>query len=156
MLKKRIKSVLVAGLLMIGITGSAFAEGNGNDGCQVPGLRGEHNGNSHHVSQITESSWNVYVEEFNRINAEKFEIVPSGGKYKVMDLTTGKQIEIIHVDFNKELTEEQKEAKRPKPEVPNLPTEEPETGDVSIMPIVAIAAMSAAGLYVIKKKDDEE
>ena len=33
---------------------------------------------------------------------------------------------------------------------------EPETGDASIMPIVAVAAVSAAGLFALRNKDDEE
>jgi hypothetical protein len=33
---------------------------------------------------------------------------------------------------------------------------DPETGDTSIMPIVVTAVVSAAGLFVLNKKDDEE
>ncbi len=161
MLNKRVKSLLIAGLLVFSMSGTAFA-GNGNDGCQAPGLRGEHNGNSHHVTNITEESWDAYVAEFNRVNAGKFEIVSSGGKYKVMNLETNKQIEIIHVEFNKELTKEEEAEKGqdpvdPVPPVyPELPEEEPPTGDAGIISMVSIAAVSAVGLFALRKKDDEE
>lgn len=161
MLNKRIKSLLVAGLVIVGMTGAAFAEGTeaggGTDGCRVPGLRGhDHSGNSHHVTNITEASWNTFVSDFNKANEGKFKIEESGGKFKVINLANNKQVEIIHVTFNKELTDEQIDAKSGNPTVPNLPNEEPPTGDASIMPIVATAVMSAAGLYVVCKKDDEE
>ena len=35
-------------------------------------------------------------------------------------------------------------------------TDEPVTGDASIMPIVTVAAVSAAGLFALRNKDDEE
>ena len=43
------------------------------------------------------------------------------------------------------------------PEEPvNPDIDDPETGDASIMPIVVTALASAAGLFVLSKKDDEE
>ena len=35
-------------------------------------------------------------------------------------------------------------------------TDEPVAGDASIMPIAVTAVLSAAGLYLVNKKDDEE
>ena len=71
----------------------------------------------------------------------------------------GNQIEVVHVKFNKVLTEEEKEEKSPKPVVPQLPSlpeEEPETGDASMIAVVGVAVASAAGLYVVSKKDNDE
>ena len=42
------------------------------------------------------------------------------------------------------------------PEKPENITDEPVAGDASIMPIAVTAVLSAAGLYVVCKKDDEE
>ena len=42
------------------------------------------------------------------------------------------------------------------PEDPEKITDEPVTGDTSIMPIAITAVASAAGLFVLNKKDDEE
>ena len=155
-MNKKVKSLLVAGLLIVGMSGNVFADGNGNDGCKVPGLRGEHEGNSHHITNITEAHWNEYVANFNASNDGKFKIEPSGNKFKVINLATGKQIEIIHVDFNKELTDEEKEAKNGDPVVPNLPTDDPETGDASMLVVGGSVIAAAAGLYMLNKKDDEE
>ena len=157
-MNKKLRTLLIAGVMILGMSGNVFANGNGTDSCQVPGLRGDnHDGNSHHVDNITEASWNAFVEEFNRLNAGKFEIVPSGGKFKVMN-AEGKQVEIIHVDFNKELTEEEKEAKSNEPvmppQVPNLPEEEPETGDASTIGFLVAGALATLGLCKINK--DEE
>lgn len=44
----------------------------------------------------------------------------------------------------------------PNPDPEEKITYEPVTGDASIMPIVITAVVSAAGLYVLNKKDDEE
>lgn len=154
MLNKRIKSLLVAGLLVISMSGMAFA-GNGNDGCQAPGLRGTHNSNSHHINNITEEQWTKYIEDFNAENAGNFEIQPSGNKWKVVRLADNKQIEVIHVDFNVPLTEEEKEAKMPQPEFPEVPGTEQETGDASMLATLGLVAVSAAGLYVFRNKKDE-
>ena len=45
------------------------------------------------------------------------------------------------------------------PEEPNTPEEnvnEPQTGDTSLIPVVAIATVSAVGLLALRKKDEEE
>ena len=159
MLNRRIKSLLVAGLLVVGMSGSVFAAGNGNDGCYL-GVDGHGSGNEHKIKDITLNSWTEFKNDFNNNANNKengFSIVTksenkNNGTYHI--LYGEEQIEVIHVDFAEPLTEEQKEAKRPKPEIPTLP--EPETGDASIMPIAATAVAAAAGLYVVCKKDDEE
>lgn len=171
----KMKSIVIAGVLVLMMGTTAYA-GNGNDGCQTPGLRGSHNGNSHHVNNITEEAWNEYMQEFNNANEGKYQIVKSGNKYKVMNVE-GKQIEIIHVDFNKELTEEEKAEKNQEPVtpptepenpveppkedvtdpiVPELPNQEPETGDSSILAYTGIAVASMVSLYVLNKRKDED
>lgn len=85
------------------------------------------------------------------------------GKYRVSpigDDISGKKLIRVEVTF-KNLTKGGNPVTPPTPPTP--PTEEPEeevydpaTGDASIMPIVATAILSAAGLYVVCKKDDEE
>lgn len=153
---KKFKSLLLAGVMALCMCGSAFANGNGNDGCQAPGLRGEHNGNSHHINNITEQQWNDYMAEFNAKNAGNFQIVPSGNKWKVMRLCDNKQIEVIHVEFNKCLTDEEKESKMPKPEFPDVPGTDPETGDASTLMLLGTVALSVAGLFILRDKKDEE
>ena len=44
----------------------------------------------------------------------------------------------------------------PDPEQPPEKVIDPETGDAGIMSIVAVATVSAAGLFALRKKDDEE
>lgn len=173
---KRIKSLLIAGLVVVGMTGAAFANGNGNDGCQAPGLRGEHNGNQHKIERVTIEDWKAYMNQVNSINSgiviepqqknwEDKAAGPSEGyiEFKVYadkdfdhKADNNKQIEVIHVKFNVALTEDEKYEKN-KDNLPELPEEEPETGDTSLLIYGAIVLASAAGLYVINnKKDDEE
>ena len=153
---KKFKSLLLAGVMTLCMCGSAFADGNGNDGCQAPGLRGEHNGNSHHINNITEQEWNDYIAQFNATNEGNFKIEPSGNKWKVIRLADNKQIEVIHVEFNVPLTPEQQEGKMPKPEFPEVPETEPETGDASVLMLLGTVALSAVGLFVLRDKKDEE
>jgi len=174
-MNKKLRSLLIAGLLVVGMSGNVFAAGNGNDGCQAPGLRGIHDGNQHKIENVTVDGWKAYMNEFNSANADyRIEAQqknwedkaegPSQGwiEFKIYD-KDNKQIEVIHVKFNKPLTDEELDAKNPKPEdpkppvIPNLPEEEPETGDASVMMFVGGAIASAAGLFMLnKKKDDEE
>lgn len=182
MLNRRIKSLLVTGLLMVGMSGSVFAEGNGNDGC-IPGLRGIHEGDQHKIEKVTVADWEAYMNQINTTNTG-FVIEPqqknwkdkaAGNSegwiefkvYKDEDFDHEKddnhQIEVIHIKFNKELSDKEKEEKAQPPVVPQppvtpptLPETEPETGDAGIMPIVVTAVASAACLFVLNKKDDEE
>ena len=76
-----------------------------------------------------------------------------------------KQIEVLHVKFNKVLTEEEKKEKDNEPVVPPtdpvepvlppvLPEEEPETGDASTIGFLVAGALATLGLCKINK--DEE
>ena len=170
---KRIKSLLIAGVMVLGMTGAAFANGNGNDGCQVPGLRGYHDkSNEHKVEKVTKADWDAYVKQVNETNTGivieqqsndngngwvTFKVYADKDFDHVKD--NNKQIEVIHVKFNVALTDEEKFEKN-KENLPGLPEKEPETGDASLFVYGAVALASAAGLYVINnkkdKKDDEE
>ena len=168
--------MLVAGLLVLGMTGTAFA-GNGNDGCQVPGLRGHVSSNEHKVENVTQETFLAWVAEVNSTNTGIVIESPNNFNgngwhtfkvYKDADFDHQKddnqQIEVLHVKFNVLLTEEEKEEKAtppvdptPDPELPPvLPEEEPETGDASMIAVVGIAVASAAGLYIVSRKEDEE
>ena len=159
---KKFKSLLVAGVMVLGMTGVAFA-GNGNDGCylgEANGCVSEHkNSNEHKVSNITETQWKAYVDAYNKANLAYKIVLQSennGNGWHTWKIMKGEeQVEVVHVKYNKELTEEEEAAKQP-PTTPEIPGEEPPTGDASIMPIVATAAISVAGLFLLNKKDDEE
>jgi hypothetical protein len=66
------------------------------------------------------------------------------------------KVEVIFMPIDKD-NDGKPDFKDSKPVDPN-PEEikDPETGDTSIMPIVVTAVASAAGLFVLNKKDDEE
>lgn len=171
MLNKRIKSLLITGLVILGMSGSVFAEGNGNDGCQVPGLRGHVSSNEHKVEDVTQDTFLAWVAEVNSTNTGIVIESPNNFNgngyhtfkvYKDADFNHEKddnhQIEVLHVKFSVQIPEEEK-SDDPQPPTPVNPPElpvEPPTGDASIMPIVVTALASAAGLYVVCKKDDEE
>lgn len=176
---KRIKSLLIAGVMVLGMTGAAFANGNGNDGCQLEGLRGQHNGDQHKIEKVAIDDWKAYMNQVNSMNSgvviepqqknwEDKAAGPSEGwiEFKVYAdkdfdhvKDNNKQIEVIHIKFNVALTDEDKFEKN-KEDLPGLPEKEPETGDTSLFVYGAVALASAAGLYVINnkkdKKDDEE
>ena len=56
-MNKKIKSLIVVGMMVVGMSGSVFADGNGNDGCQVPNLRGHDGSNEHKIENITSAGW---------------------------------------------------------------------------------------------------
>ena len=158
MLNKRIKSLLVAGLLVVSMSGVAFA-GNGNDGCFLGGGNGKHTGsNEHKVENITKDQWLAYVASYNEQN-DMYEIVlqsenNGNGWHTWKVMKDGKQVEVVHVKYNKVLTEEEK-AEKEKPVTPDIPGSEQETGDASMAATLGLVAVSAAGLYVFRDKKDE-
>lgn len=173
-MNKKIKSLLVAGLLVVGMSGTAFA-GNGNDGCQVPNLRGHEGSNEHKIENVTQETWEEYVTTVNTTNTGIVIESPNNLNgngwhtykvYKDEDFDHEKddntQIEVLHVKFNVPLTEEEKEEKSNVPVVPpvqpvdppTLPEEDPETGDTSSLLFVGTALVSAAALLINKKKDE--
>ena len=164
-MNKKVKSLLVAGLLVVGMTGFAFADGNGNDGCYLGGGNGQHKttgqSNEHKVENITKEQWESYVATYNKANESKgytlvLQSENNGNGYhtwKVMK--DGKQVEVVHVRYNKVLTEEEK-AKKQKPVTPDIPGSEQETGDASMLMTVGGVALSAVALYVLRDKKDEE
>ncbi len=87
--------------------------------------------------------------------------VPDGDHFKVAvnDGVKDKKLVKVEVMF-KNLTKDDEPVPPVDPEEPPVEEEEkvddPETGDISIIPIVGIAVVSAAGLFVLNKKDDEE
>lgn len=206
MLNKRIKSLLVAGLLVFSMAGGVFAEGSDlpkeatikienpdfgdfmnktyelQDKFIILKLTRHSSGEDSYDDYQAHLTWDAEKYEVTHIKMvyedESFTerdimikaaegkdcyvaVLGEDGKYRVSpigDDISGKKLIRVEVTF-KNLT------KGDNPVVPPVvpPTEEPEedvydpeTGDASIMPIVATAVLSAAGLYVVCKKDDEE
>lgn len=208
MLNKRIKSVLVAGLLILGMSGNAFAleqnfyKGNDKGQCECSidnklenPSTGEHILDG--VIKITISEDGKYAKieplkdengyDLAKIHAVHMKGGPNYYCYKlnaeeswVDNLSCplnggGKIPEISHISVDYEVVpESERPAPEDKdkdgipdhkddeviipetPEGPNSGTTEPPTGDAGIMSIVAVATVSAAGLFVLRKKDDEE
>ena len=196
MLNKRIKSLLVAGLLVIGMSGNAFAleknKYNGNDGqgqcshtvsddnkLENPSV-GEHTLGD--VIKITVSADKKYakvepLKDAYGYNLAKIKAVhmKGGPNYNCYVLGNGetwvenlscplngggKIPEISHITVDYEVVPE---SERPVPDDksdtpidPGSGGTKPPTGDTSIMPIVVTAVASAAGLFILNKKDDEE
>lgn len=171
-MNKKIKSLIVASMMVLSMCGSVFAAGNGNDGCQVPNLRGHDDGsNEHKIENVTQETWENYVATVNSTNTGIVIEAPNNlngngwHTYKVYKdancdhvKDNNKQIEVLHVKFNVKLTDEELEAKKepPKVDLPELPEEEPETGDASSMLMLGTGLASVVGLYFLRKKDDEE
>lgn len=204
MLSKKIKSLLVAGLLVFSMSGAAFAEGADlpktstsvieypkfEDGKRIVELQG-----GLIIAELTEKEngdisikvkWHAdnikilgvksyyenetdatdkgsidhtnYFEELYHCNT----LVKEGDFYtgRVLGGIAGKKLVKVEIAFEN-LTKGQRPVEPPveppvKPETPEEKVTDPETGDASIMPIVAVAAVSVAGLFVLRNKDDEE
>lgn len=209
MLNKRIKSLLVAGLVILGMSGNAFAlettviSGNdnassnpenfcGHTGSKLnTGEPGEHildgkikivisdDGKYASVTSLKEKIKvledgkevekefdmvkikYVHVKGADAYNCYTFAENENGGSNFSSPLKNGKIPGISHITVVYEVIDNSKKSNIPEtpitPDVPTTPTtQEPVTGDASIMPIVATAAISAVGLLVLNKKDDEE
>lgn len=162
---KKLKILLLSGALSLSMATGVFADGNGNDGCQLgTNVPGEHDGNQHKISNVTQADWETYVDTVNTTNTG---IVIEGPNnlngngwhtYKVYADTNydhekdnNQQIEVVHIKF---LTSEDKGDKPITPDdKPILP---PGTGDTSIMPLVIGAGAIVSTLIVVnvKKKDE--
>jgi hypothetical protein len=206
MLNKRIKSLLVAGLLVFSMAGGVFADevelpDNGTAIIKNPDF-GDFMNKTYELQdkfiilKLTrhssgEDSYDDYQAHLTW-DAEKYEVthikmvyedesfterdimikaaegkdcyvavLGEDGKYRVSpigDDVSGKKLIRVEVTF-KNLTKGNNPVEPPVEPPKEEPKEEvydPNTGDASIMPIVATAILSAAGLYVVCKKDDEE
>ena len=196
MLNKRIKSMLVVGLLVVGMSGNAFAldktEYDGNDGkgqCShtVSGANklenpsaGEHILGG--VIKITVSADKKYAKveplkddygyDLAKIKAVHMKggdgyncYVLEEGETWVENLSCplnngGKIPDISHITVDYKVVPESERPipgdKSDKPIDPGAGGTQPPTGDASMTSIVAIAAVSVAGLFALKKDDDEE
>lgn len=151
---KKLKILLLSGALSLSMVTGVFA-GNGNDGCQLgPGVTGEHNGNQHKITTVTQADWENYVNKVNTTNTgiviEKINGSDDNHTYHVYkdenydhEKDNNQQIEVVHIKF---LTSGDKGNK------PILP---PSAGDTSIMPLVIGAGAVTSTLIAInaKKKD---
>jgi hypothetical protein len=195
MLNKRIKSVLVAGLLIVGMgfakvdsfalepITSTITNPKLIDNKKTISLQG-----GSIIVEVTktedgyvfEPRWDSnkfkvldikahYDDELNTvINSESYfvsskcyPIQENSNVYKsdAIDMKIDAnliEVEVVFVPVDKD-NNGVPDFKDSKPVDPN-PEEikDPETGDASIMPIVVTAAVSAAGLFVLNRKDDEE
>ena len=176
-MNKKLRTLLLAGVIFANLGGVAFA-GNGNDGCQVPGLRGHDSSDEHKIENVTQETFLSWVAEVNSTNTgivieapnnfngdgwHTFKVYADKDFDHVKD--DNKQIEVLHVKFNKVLTEEEKKEKDNEPVVPPtdpvepvlppvLPEEEPETGDASTIGFLVAGVLATLGLCKINK--DEE
>lgn len=197
MLNKRIKSLLVAGLLIFSMSGAVFAEGADlpkeatikieypdfgastqkiyelQDGKILLTLNDDSSGYrafvnwvaaEYKVTQIrlffddgSHSVIDVKLPGEAKEGENCYEAKLIGDKYKVSvgNITTDRQLIRVEIDYIN-LTKSDNPVTPPVTPDPEEKVTDPETGDASIMPIVATAVLSAAGLYIVCKKDDEE
>lgn len=201
-MNKKVKSLLVAGLLVVGMSGNVFGlektEYKGNDGkeqCEhsVANKIDSPTAGEHIIAgvvkvTISEDLKYAKVEPLKneagvtlaKINAVHMKGGPNYNCYVLGEdegwvanlscpLNGGKNIpEISHIsvdfdviefdDENKNGIPDHKEVPED-PEVPENPISgpvDPQTGDVGMMGVAVVAVASAAGLYLLKNKDDEE
>ena len=202
MLNKRIKSLLVAGLLVMSMTGGAFAAetelpASGTSVIEYPNfgdfsfkdysLQGgniiltlykDSNGYRANIKWVAENFKvtgikMIYEDESFSVRdimlpgeaaeGQDCYIAVQDGEYFKVAVNDGikdKKLVKVEVMFEN-LTKDDEPVVPPvippvDPEEPEEDVKDPETGDASIMPIVATALASAAGLFVLSKKDDEE
>lgn len=136
-MNKKLRTLLLTGVLFVNLGGVAFA-GNGNDGCQVPGLRGHESSNEHKIENVTQETFLAWVDEVNSTNTGIVIEAPNNYNgngwhtFKVYEdkdfdheKDDNKQIEVLHVKFNVSLTDEEKKEKNDEPVVPPEEPEEP-------------------------------
>lgn len=204
MLNKRIKSLLVAGLLVFSMSGAVFAnedgivDKNGVATIENPKFNAEGkreitkailNGDikvsltkkegdlydiliSWDSTKVNVTGMKTFFENGTTDNSNYFDpeyhcanIIKEGNIYKVslenlggMGVTKllGKLVKVeIYYEAVKG-SDPVVPPTEPDPEPEEKITDEPVTGDASIMPIVTVAAVSAAGLFALRNKDDEE
>jgi hypothetical protein len=206
MLNKKIKSILVAGLVIMSMTGAVFAEGETVLGDPVvstitnPKFTNNkavielQNGDI--VIEITESegfyyytttTWNAtklqvidvittfeYKDDPNTssnegglgstyhealFNEDKCGVVLDKETHKYVNMVDDNDAKLVKIEV-KFAAIKSDEGTEPGPGTEQEPEQEIDdktpTGDASIMPIVVTAAVSAAGLFVLNRKDDEE
>ena len=194
MLNKRIKSLLVAGLVIFGMTGGVFAEGEKlptvststisnpafEDGKRVVELQGgliivelteKENGEYDIVVKWKETikiigvksyyengsiNHSNYFQEWYECNTLEKEgefyigKVIGGGNGPSGPLEELVKVEIEFENLAKGNDDEGGD------ETPEEIIDDTPTGDASIIPMVVTAVISATGLFVLNKKDDEE
>ena len=200
MLNKRIKSLLVAGILVISMTGGVFAEkqtvqgkstitnpafvdGVFNKTLQGEGIIIEGSEQEGYYYYLT-TSWDsskltvkdvilhfegggvVYNEALFR--EDQCGVVQGKEGWKYVNFVNDIDEKVVKIEVIYEAVKGDDPIVPPvdpedppvvppvNPEEPEEDVDDPETGDASIMPIVATALASAAGLFVLSKKDDEE
>lgn len=155
-MNKKIRGLILGGVLSLFMTTGVFATGNGNDGCQLgDGFTvGTHvNSNEHKIDNVTQDDWENYV---NRVNTTKSGIwieAPNNlngngwHTYKVYEdkdynhvKDNNQQIEVVHIKF---INAGEKDSN------PILP---PPTGDTSIIPLVIGAGATLSTLIAVNTK----
>ena len=207
MLNKRIKSLLVAGLLVLGMSfakvDSFAAETLMSEITEIEFVEGEEQKvielqhgyititltKTEEGNYLVATDWDssvlkvvsvttYYKDEYFYISETQFKdgeacstiIKGEDGIYRVNLSDMNKSgLEKVEVKFElvdsdgdgvpdfKDDTPNGEEPGEEEPEDPKNPNvTDPETGDTSMMPIVVTAVVSAAGLFILNKKDDEE
>ena len=96
--------------------------------------------------------YRVNLSDMNKSGLEKIEV-----KFELVDSDGDGTPDFKDDTPNGDEPGEEPEEPGEEPEEPKDPNvTDPETGDASIMPIVAVAAVSVAGLFALRNKNDEE
>ena len=200
-MNKKVKSLLVAGLLVVGMNGNVFANESElpttatsvienpkfEDGKRVVELQGglivvelteKEDGNidikvkwhddsikilevkSHYINREDEADMGSinhtnYFETWYHCNT----LVQDENGFvsgTVLGGIEGKDLSKVEITFENLTKGDEPVTPPEEPETPEENVNDPATGDNSIMAIVAVATVSAAGLYVVNRKKDEE
>lgn len=200
MLNKKIKSILVAGLVIMSMTGNAFANETESlpkeatitienpdfgdfvekiyddelqDGKIVLTLNDDSSGYrafvnwvaaEYKVTQIrlffddgSNSIMDIKLPGETKEGENCHDATLVGDRYKVgTNVTTDKKLIRVEIDYiNLTKDDEAVDPDNGDDEKEKEKITDPATGDASIMPLVATAVVSAAGLFVLNRKDEE-
>ena len=203
MLNKRIKSLLIAGLLVFSMVGGVFAEGEtlpaeGTIEVEYPDFEGKsfkdysfQDGNIKlrlyrdyksegvfdYRADVIWTAENVKVTNVKFIYKDEssserniklpgetaegencYDAVADGENYKAINIADSieeKELIEVQITYINKTKSDKPVTPEPEPEEEDEEIKDPATGDASIMPLVATAVISAAGLYLVNRKDEE-
>jgi hypothetical protein len=161
-MNKKLRGLLVVGLLVGSMVGSVFADGNGNDGCYLGNVAGHGEGNEHKIENVNQEAWDEYVAKVNSTDTGVIIERQNDKLYKIYwdrDFNHKKddnhQIEVIHFTPATQLSEEEMEEiefNKNKEDMPFLPEITVPTGDLAIGGTVLLGASSLIALLINNKK----
>ena len=136
-MKRTISAIALVGLMSLGLnTGEASAAkkpGNGNDGCQIgniPGHKDHGQSNEHKIDYMTKAEWEAYLIANGFEGQQMSNNEGSNGWITYHIYKDGKQIEVVHIRFKKEVPPatdieipEIPEVEQPEDSIPMIPLE---------------------------------